>query len=126
MSSNLLHKAKITHKNNMGARVSLYRSLEVLGTREAELERLNRVQTPGLGFYSSRTDSPSLGPDSASPSLKSRAKIAPTRRVGPPTHRVQGKMRKIPKIEIVLGIRCYSATPTNMILDAGTTTTSVN
>ena len=47
---NFLHKAKITHKNNMGARVSLYSSLEVLGTKEAKLECLNRVQTPGLGF----------------------------------------------------------------------------
>ena len=34
----------------MGARVSFYSSLEVLGTKEAKLERLNRVQTPGLGF----------------------------------------------------------------------------
>ena len=34
----------------MGARVSLFSSLEVLGTKEAKLERLNRVQTPGLGF----------------------------------------------------------------------------
>nr|KAJ0188202.1 hypothetical protein LSAT_V11C900467110 [Lactuca sativa] len=34
----------------MGARVSLYSSLEVLGTKEAKLERLNRVQTSGLGF----------------------------------------------------------------------------
>ena len=36
----------------MGARVSFYSSLEVLGTKEAKLERLNRVQTPGLGFLS--------------------------------------------------------------------------
>ena len=36
----------------MGARVSLYSSLEVLGTKDAKLERLNRVQTPGLGFLS--------------------------------------------------------------------------
>ena len=34
----------------MGARVSFYCSLEVLGTKEAKLERLNKVQTPGLGF----------------------------------------------------------------------------
>ena len=36
----------------MGARVSLYSSLEVLGKKEAKLERLNRVQMPGLGFLS--------------------------------------------------------------------------
>ena len=36
----------------MGARVSLYSYLEVLGTEEAKLERLNRVKTPGLGFLS--------------------------------------------------------------------------
>ena len=36
----------------MGARVSFYSSLEVLGTKEAKLERLNRVQTPRLGFLS--------------------------------------------------------------------------
>ena len=34
----------------MGDRVSLHRSLEVLGTKEAKLECLIRVQTPGLGF----------------------------------------------------------------------------
>ena len=50
LSFNYLHKAKITHKNKIGDRVSLYSSLEVLGTREAKLECLNRVQTPGLGF----------------------------------------------------------------------------
>ena len=36
----------------MGARVSLYSSLEVLGTKEAKLEHLNRVQMPRLGFLS--------------------------------------------------------------------------
>ena len=36
----------------MGAWVSFYSSLEVLGTKEAKLEHLNRVQTPGLGFLS--------------------------------------------------------------------------
>ena len=36
----------------MGARVSFYSSMEVLGTKEAKLERLNRVQMPILGFLS--------------------------------------------------------------------------
>ena len=82
---------KITHKDTKGARVSFYRSLGVLGEMEAGLDRLNRVQTPGLGFKSRQgLLAESLGPTRRVDRVDPASSPASTRRVSPSTRRVQG------------------------------------